>query len=146
MRISRDLDWGKKAKAAGRRIAYVASAPVVHVHQESFRTIQNRYRREAIALKRIYPEHELGLGEATVLVAGNVAADAYRALREGKPSEMGGIVKFRVAQFLGSYQGHRHRGEVNAKLKRRFYYPKKFWIQIPADAESGTRVDYAVTV
>jgi len=37
----------------GERIAYIAEAPVVHVHRESWSQLTNRYRREAIAHRRI---------------------------------------------------------------------------------------------
>jgi rhamnosyltransferase len=139
-----DLDWAKKAIAAGKKIAYVASAPVAHVHQESFRTVVNRYRREAIALKRIYPGHELGLGEAVTLAAGNMAADAYHAARSGELSELPEIIKFRMAQFLGGYLGHRQRGEVTDALKKRFYYPKKFWYKAEPDPVTGEHIEYAL--
>lgn len=138
-----DLDWAKTALGAGMRIAYVATAPVAHVHEEEFKRILNRYRREAIALKRIYPDHELRSFEAAALAAGNIGTDVFYALREGKVAELPGIAKFRTAQFLGGYLGHRQRGDVSATLKRRFYYPKRFWYPVVPDALSGEEIEYA---
>jgi hypothetical protein len=34
------------------------------------------------------------------------------------------IPTFRAAQYLGTWEGFRHRGEVSTALRRRFYYPK----------------------
>ena len=51
-----DLAWAKRSKEQGHAIAYVAEAEVVHVHQETPRGVFNRYRREAMAFKRIHPE------------------------------------------------------------------------------------------
>ena len=36
------------------------------------------------------------------------------------------IPEFRAAQYLGTWEGFRHRGEVSTSLRRRFYYPKGF--------------------
>src|SRR5262245_41014116 len=41
-----DLDWAKKAQADGGWIAYVADAEIIHVHEESWIAVRNRYRRE----------------------------------------------------------------------------------------------------
>ena len=57
-------------------ISYVAEAPVVHIHDESFAQIVNRYRREAVAHKQIYAEQRMGVPEAMRLAAINVLGDA----------------------------------------------------------------------
>ena len=44
-----DIDWAKRALEAGHGVSYVATAPVVHAHDETWRQLVNRYRREAIA-------------------------------------------------------------------------------------------------
>ena len=48
-----DIDLGKKAKANNWQIFYCAEANVEHLHKENFKTILNRYRREAEAMKNI---------------------------------------------------------------------------------------------
>ncbi len=119
-----DLDWAKKALDAGHAISYVATAPVVHVHEESWSGIVNRYRREAIAHKRIYRDHRMSAFEAMRLAVGNIASDYIHATRDGVVGEnLGSIPAFRIAQFLGTFQGFRQRGEESAALRRRFYYP-----------------------
>lgn len=119
-----DLDWAKRALEAGHAISYVATAPVIHVHEESWSGIVNRYRREAIAHKRIYREHGMSAFEAIRLAAGNIVSDYFHAARDGVLGQnLGSIPSFRIAQFLGTYQGFRERGEGSAALRRRFYYP-----------------------
>ena len=119
-----DLDWAKRALDAGHAISYVATAPVVHVHEESWSGVVNRYRREAIAHKRIYRDHHMSAFEAIRLAAGNIASDYVHAARDGALGDnLGSIPAFRVAQFLGTYRGFRQRGEGSAALRRRFYYP-----------------------
>ncbi len=119
-----DLDWAKHAMDAGHSIAYVAEAPVVHVHDESFRQIINRYRREAIAHKDIYHDQEMGIATAARLATINIVGDYREALRERCLREnVVDITRFRVAQFVGTYRGFSQSGPVTDVLKRRFYYP-----------------------
>ena len=51
-----DLEWAKWAKSQGHKIAYAAEAEIIHIHNETPRGVHNRYRREAMALRKIYPE------------------------------------------------------------------------------------------
>ena len=119
-----DLDWAKRAQAAGHAISYAATAPVVHAHEESWTQVVNRYRREAIAHKRIYHEQRMSAFDAMRLCVTNIASDYVHAARDGALSEnLGSIPAFRAAQFLGTYQGFGQRGEASAVLRRRFYYP-----------------------
>ncbi len=119
-----DLDWAKKALEAGHAIAYVATAPVVHAHEETWSGVVNRYRREAIAHKRIYREHAMSAFEAIRLAIANIVSDYVHAARDRVLFEnLGSIPAFRIAQFYGTYRGFRQRGESSAALRSRFYYP-----------------------
>lgn len=119
-----DLEWAKRALADGHVLAYVAEAPVVHVHEERFAQVVNRYRREAIAHKQIYDDQRMHAVDAARLAAANVFSDwvaAYRSRVERRTYLS--IAKFRIAQFYGTYQGFAQQGPVSSLLKRRFYYP-----------------------
>ena len=141
-----DLDFAKRAIESGGCIAYVAEAPVVHVHEESWDVIQNRYRREAIAYKDIYPEAEMSRRHATALAVGNVASDWYHAVREQKLADSyADIVRFRLAQFRGAYLGLSSDRAPEAELLRRFYYPPE-WVGRPAEAQSGNQIAYPAWV
>jgi glycosyltransferase involved in cell wall biosynthesis len=119
-----DLAFAKRALADGGTIAYVATAPIVHVHEETFAKVRNRYRREAIAHKAIYDEQRMGLFEAIGLAAVNIGGDLlYAARHRALVRNAASIVGFRSAQFIGTYQGFAQSGPVHASLKRRFYYP-----------------------
>jgi rhamnosyltransferase len=119
-----DLAWAKHALHRGCRIAYVAEAPIAHVHEESFRKVLNRFQREAIAHRQIFPEQRLGVVGAAHLFARNVAMDVTHAVREGDLARhMLDIPQYRFAQFLGAWRGFRQRGPVTEGLQRRFYYP-----------------------
>ncbi len=119
-----DLDWAKKALAAGHLVSYVAEAPVAHVHEESFPQIVNRYRREAIAHKAIYSEQRMGLGSTIRLGLVNTIGDLRDARRQGVPrAHLSDIPRFRLAQFYGTYRGFAQQGPATEMLRRRFYYP-----------------------
>jgi glycosyltransferase involved in cell wall biosynthesis len=136
-----DLDFAKRAIDQGMRIDYVAEAPVVHVHEEDWQTIRNRYRREAIAYKKIMQEAEFSGPEAMLLAAANIGSDYYHAFREGKlATNLTGIPKFRIAQFLGAVEGFRT-ANVSQSLLRRFYYPTDT-TRHPRGELAGSPIDY----
>lgn len=121
-----DLAWAKEALAKGFAISYVAEAPVSHVHEETFATIVNRYRREAIAYKRIMGgDKHMNALQAFGLAAGNTVIDYVHAAKEGVLlRNLTSIPVFRFAQFYGAWQGFSKTDEVSEGLKRRFYYPQ----------------------
>ena len=124
----------------------MAEAPVVHVHEESWDVIQNRYRREAIAYKDIYPEAEMTRRRATSLALGNVASDWWHAIREQKLTDSyADIVRFRIAQFRGAYLGLSADSAPETELLRRFYYPPE-WVGRPAEQQSGNEIEYSAWV
>ncbi len=119
-----DLDWAKRALDRGKLLAYVAEAPVVHVHNEGFWQVVNRYQREAIAHKQIYNDQEMRLATAVRLGVANVVEDVREARkRRVLRGHLADIPKFRAAQFYGTYRGFAQQGPVPDLLKRRFYYP-----------------------
>ena len=138
-----DLDWAKRALDRGYAISYVASAPIVHVHDETFEQVKNRYRREAIAHKEIYSEQQMGWKRAVQLAAVHTVGDLREARRARELHDhLVDIPRFRIAQFLGTYQGFAQSGPVTEVLKRRFYYPPSDGARAMLDDEVGHRIDY----
>ncbi len=119
-----DLDWAKRTMEAGLKVGYVAEATVAHVHRESFAQVKNRYRREAIAHRQIFPAHGMGRLEAVRIAVASIASDYALAARSGRLSKnLLDVPSFRLAQFLGSYQGFQQRGPIRQSLLKHFYYP-----------------------
>lgn len=139
-----DLSWGKAAHSEGLRIAYAATAEIVHVHEESWRSVQNRYRREAIAMTNIEPDARFGALDFCVLLARNVWGDLRIAAQHKRLlNEALGILNFRFNQFLGTYKGYRDKGQLPQSLWERFYFPASLEIEdIPA-AHNADAIDYA---
>ncbi len=138
-----DLAWADWAIKQGYHLAYVAEAEVIHVHQESPRAVYNRYRREAMAFKRIFPHERFGLGDFLRLSAGNIANDLWHALRQGVLlNHLSSIFWFRLMQFWGTYQGYRHPGPLTWQLRQTFYYPRGIKTSTPPASRSVEPIRY----
>ncbi len=120
-----DLAWAGWAQSQGHEIRYVPDAEIVHVHRETWRGVYNRYRREAMAFKLIYPQESFHFLDFVRLFLGNSWADLRVAARLGALRQVGaGILAFRWMQFWGTYQGYRRRSAaLTWQLKEAFYYP-----------------------
>ena len=120
-----DLEWAKWAKDQGYAISYIPEAEVVHVHHETPRRVFNRYRREAMAFKRIHPESHFSIYDFARLSATNIGSDLWHAAREGTLwKNIVSIVWFRLMQFHGTRIGHRDTSLVTPQLRETFYYPR----------------------
>ena len=119
-----DVAWARWALEQGYHIAYVAEAEVIHVHAEAPRQVFNRYRREAMAFKRIFPEARFHIWDFARLYTTNVLSDLWHAARRGViRANWRSILWFRFMQFWGTYQGYRLTGPLTAQLRQTFYYP-----------------------
>lgn len=119
-----DLDFAKKALDNGYKIAYVADSPVVHVHEETWNIIRNRYRREAMAYARIVDGSTMSLPRALGLALSNIVGDYREAVRvKCLRHNVLSIPHFRFAQFIGAWEGFRKPDLVSSRLLERFYYP-----------------------
>jgi len=121
-----DLAWAKQVMGAGYHIAYEGKAEVIHVHNELPRVILNRYRREAIAMKSIFPHERFHFLDFIGMYLKNVISDSFHAVRRGILwGNMANIIIFRLMQFWGTYRGFAQHGMVTRQLKQKFYYPNE---------------------
>jgi cellulose synthase/poly-beta-1,6-N-acetylglucosamine synthase-like glycosyltransferase len=119
-----DLAWAKWAQGAGYAVSYAAHAEIVHIHNETPRGIYSRYRREAMAFKRIFPESHFNVYDFARLTATNILSDLSHAARQRVFwRHFASVFWFRYNQFRGTYQGYRHSGPVTQQLRQVFYYP-----------------------
>ncbi len=119
-----DMDWAKKHVAKGKQVAYVASASVHHIHDETWRTIRLRYEREAIALQKIMPEVHMRLYDFARFYMAAVLSDWGKALGEKCfLRNFFDIVLFRFFQYYGSYRGNHELRKLSREMKRKYFYP-----------------------
>ena len=121
-----DLAWGRWVKEQGYDIAYVAEAEIIHVHNETPQGVFNRYRREAMAFKRIYPEAHFNVYDFLRLTTMNVLSDLWYAARKRVLwKNLKSIFWFRFMQFHGTRLGYRESGLLTPQLRETFYYARE---------------------
>jgi GT2 family glycosyltransferase len=121
-----DLAWGKWAKEQGYGIAYVAEAEIIHFHNETPQGVLNRYRREAMAFKRIYPEAHFSVYDFVRLTTMNILSDLWYAARKRVLwTNLRSIFWFRFMQFHGTRLGYRESGLLTPQLRETFYYARE---------------------
>jgi hypothetical protein len=130
----------------GYTISYAADAEIVHVHDETPKRIYNRYRREAIALKRIFPHEQFRLRDFAQLCVANVLTDYVHAWRDRVlRRNLRSIFVFRLMQFWGTYRGFAQQGSLTSQLKQTFYYPgvQKRTSSAEWNTREQHRIDYS---
>ena len=119
-----DLAWSSWAVEEGYDIAYIAEAEIIHQHEETWKQVHNRYKREAIALKQILPESHFSLGDFLRAWVRESLSDLNHARHEGVLRDHWfDILRFRLRQYWGTYQGYHYAGQITPQLHRTFYYP-----------------------
>lgn len=130
-----DLAWAQWAFDQGYQLRYVPEAEVIHVHHESMKGIFNRYRREGMAFKKIYPHETFHRRDQYRLFLQNVFTDWREAVRlKVWRHHWFEIVSFRWNQFAGTYQGYHQSGPLTWQLKQAFYYPNPNGISNPSES------------
>ncbi len=138
-----DVAWASWAIGQGYRLAYVAEAEVVHVHNESPRQVFNRYRREAMAMRRIRPHEQFRFIDFVRLFSANVFSDLVSGWRMGRlPSKASEILWFRWMQLWGTYRGYSLGGPLTSALKRTFYYPNESGGNAQSSLRDVEPIDY----
>lgn len=121
-----DLEWAKRAKEQGFKIAYIAEAEIIHVHDETPRGVFNRYRREAMAFKQIHPEAHFSVYDFMRLLVMNILSDLWHAARERVLwKNIASIFWFRWMQFQGTRTGYRQSSLLTPQLRETFYYARE---------------------
>jgi hypothetical protein len=101
----------------------VPEAEVVHVHHETPTGVLNRYRREGMAFKHMYPEAHFNLYDFLRNTFASISFDLLHAARQkALLRSLASIFWFRTAQFWGTYQGYRHSSLLTPELRQTFYY------------------------
>jgi glycosyltransferase involved in cell wall biosynthesis len=120
-----DMELAKRLIRDGEIVAYVPEAAVYHIHDESWRKIQLRYEREAIALQKIMPEIHISFGDFLRYFASGVLHDAGEALeKKTLLKTLPEIAIFRLLQYWGAYRGNRDHTRLSRARKEQYFYPK----------------------
>lgn len=138
-----DLEWAHRIMSQGYAISYVAEAEVVHVHEETPMGVYNRYRREAMAFKRLFPQEHYHLWDLFHNLTTNIASDLTHAFRQKKLSALiTEIFWFRWLQFWGTYRGYRQSGPLTWQLRQTFYYPHGTHLPFTSQPREISPIEY----
>lgn len=120
-----DMYLAKTLKLADYKIGYIANACVYHIHIENWRQIKNRYERESVALQLIMPEIHFTFLNLLIYLVSSIYYDSIIAFSEKKLlKNIVNIIKYRSAQYYGSYIGNHSHRKISRKLKEKYFYPK----------------------
>ena len=120
-----DMFLAKQLVESGEKVGYVSTAPVYHIHDESWSKLRTRYEREAYALQRIMPEVHFSFADFLRFLISGVLADLASAIREKVFLKyFGEILLFRYNHYWGTYKGNHEMRKLSAKQKFHYFYPK----------------------
>jgi glycosyltransferase involved in cell wall biosynthesis len=119
-----DMELAKRYTHLNGKISYISDASVFHIHDESYSQIKRRFEREALALRHIMPEVNVGLIDVLKYIFSSIFLDFKEALYEKVfLREILSIVKYRSSQYLGTYIGNRIQRKISKKKKDSYFYP-----------------------
>lgn len=119
-----DLELAKRLCDSGGKIMYVPDAGVYHIHEESWSQTKRRYEREAIALQKIMPEIHITFRDFLRYLTSSIFLDMRTAGVDRRLlREFIGILKFRFAQYYGSYVGNHDHRRLTQRRKESYFYP-----------------------
>lgn len=119
-----DMALAKRLVEAGGDLAYLADAPVLHLHHETWAQVKRRFEREAIALQAIMPQVHVTYLDTARYIVSSILGDFNQARKERVFfSRFLEIIQYRFCQYMGSYKGnHQHRKLSHAE-KDKYFFP-----------------------
>ena len=136
-----DIEFTLRVLETGGEVRYANDAPIVHVHEERLAVVKNRYRREAIAYRLIFPGERMHASYALRLFFRNVHRDLSQARKQRCLNRyFFEIIGFRAAQFLGAYSGFRAGLSQETDLLRRMYHPTDSAVSGHLSGVSDTKI------
>ncbi|GAL22067.1 hypothetical protein JCM19235_2761 [Vibrio maritimus] len=120
-----DMYLAKLLVDSGKRLGYVAEAPVYHIHDETWDKVKIRYEREAIALQQIMPQIHVNFLDMLSYISVGIIKDARRALKQRVfLKELKSIFLFRTSQYYGAYIGNKSHRLLSQSMKYKYFYPR----------------------
>lgn len=136
-----DMHMAQRLVADGEKVGYVAEAGVFHYHHESWPQVQRRFEREALALQRIRPELTMRKRDLLRYLIKGVSTDLQYAQSNRVPIHLWpNTLRYRLAQYWGSYNGNRKSREISASLRESYFYPTDEKGLAMAQTSSLTRI------
>lgn len=121
-----DMVLARELVNEGYKIGYLADAPVIHIHEETYAQTKNRYYREALTLRTILPEVQVHFNDFLSYTVASIRYDLAEAFRQKIFFKQAiPIIRFRISQYWGTYKGHNENRKLSRAQKEQYYYPKR---------------------
>lgn len=120
-----DMYLAKELVKDGMKLGYVGTAPVYHIHDESWAKVKIRYEREAIALQKIMPEVHVTFFDMAKYIFIGIIKDLRIAYKQRAFfKECFSIFAFRYVQYVGAYKGNHIHRKLSKEMKMKYFYPR----------------------
>lgn len=121
-----DLDLARRLCVTGLKVAYVSTATVYHLHNETWSQVKNRFEREAVALKEIMPSVRFSMFDAIRCWVSAVILDCRAALKaRALLVSLPEILMYRFHQYKGGYLGSNSATPLSREMKESYFYPNR---------------------
>jgi 2-desacetyl-2-hydroxyethyl bacteriochlorophyllide A dehydrogenase len=121
-----DVDWGHKIQKLNYYIYYKSDASIVHIHDEDYYKVYNRFKREAIAYKIIFSSFHYRRMNLIITYIIITVKDILFGVKHRKSfKKIISSIIYRLAEFRGLRDGYYHAGSLTEELKNELYFPKK---------------------
>lgn len=140
-----DMELAQRLVRDGGRVGYVAEACVYHHHSESWKQIERRFEREALALQGIMPQIHIRFRDLLRYLTSSILLDYRQARREGLLLRTASsIALYRFWQYVGSFRGNREHRKLSQAQKDKYFYPGRAMAERSSAPDKSTRgADYA---
>ena len=119
-----DIHLAKRLVSEGGKVGYIADAAVFHYHEENWAQVERRFEREALALQRICPELIVRGSDLIRYLAAAIAGDLkHDLLHSYGLRNCYSIVRYRCAQYLGTWRGQHSHRRITQDLRDSYFYP-----------------------
>lgn len=119
-----DMFLAKQLVNDGGHVAYVATASVYHIHDETWQQVRTRYEREAYALQKIMPEIHFTKRDFFRFFMSSLLNDFSVAVKDNVFSKkIIEIFMFRLMLYWGTYRGNQEVRQLSTAMKHRYFYP-----------------------
>ena len=119
-----DMHLAKRLVANHGLVGYAGNACVYHLHNETWKQIQRRFEREALAHREISPEILLRQRDIIRYFFRAIISDTVNDLpRTLIPSCLLKVIRYRFYQYRGSYHGNYIHKKISSELRDTYFYP-----------------------
>ena len=118
-----DIDFSKKIAKRNYETVYCPKATILHLHNETFNQIINRYYREMIALQKILPDFYIPK-RSIIQYFTNLGSDLLAMVRKKTFNFkiIVEILKFRTAMLIGMLKARSKNGITCPKQFKKIYF------------------------